>query len=50
MVELLLPAFSRFLDADLTLTYVGEGGMALPILGLTLPALSALKSDFRFHA
>ena len=35
LVELLLPVFSRFLDADLRLAYFGEGGMALPILALT---------------
>jgi putative ABC transport system permease protein len=31
-VELLLPAFSAFLDADLTMRYVGEGGLILAIL------------------
>ncbi len=36
MVELLLPALGRFLDADLKMTYVGSGGMLLPILLLTL--------------
>ena len=35
LVELLLPVFSGFLDADLRLSYFGEGGMALPILALT---------------
>ena len=36
MVELLLPAFASFLDASLSMTYIGAGGMLLPILGLTL--------------
>ncbi len=36
MVELLLPAFSNFLEADLNMAYFGSGGMLLPILGLTL--------------
>jgi putative ABC transport system permease protein len=36
MVELLLPAFSSFLEASLHMTYLGSGGMLLPILGLTL--------------
>ncbi len=36
LVELLLPPLSRFLDADLAMTYFGGGGMLLPILGLTL--------------
>jgi len=36
MVELLLPAFAKFLDADLSLTYWGRGGLLLPILGLVL--------------
>jgi putative ABC transport system permease protein len=36
LVELLLPAMSSFLDADLRLVYFGEGGMLLPILLLTL--------------
>ena len=35
-VELLLPAFSAFLDADLSLTYFGKGSLLLPIVGLTL--------------
>jgi putative ABC transport system permease protein len=35
LVELVLPLFSTFLDADLALVYFGAGGMALPILGLT---------------
>ncbi len=36
ITELALPAFSAFLNADLTLSYVGEGGLLLPILGLVL--------------
>ncbi len=36
MAELLLPALSGFLDADLAMTYLGSGGMLLPILLLTL--------------
>ncbi len=36
LVELVLPVFSAFLDADLELAYFGEGGMALPILALTV--------------
>ena len=36
LVELVLPAFSAFLDADLRLTYFGEGGIALPIVVLTV--------------
>jgi putative ABC transport system permease protein len=36
MVELLLPALSSFLDADLAMTYFGMEGMLLPILALTL--------------
>jgi putative ABC transport system permease protein len=36
MVELLLPYFARFLDADLTIDYWGAGGMLLPILGLVV--------------
>lgn len=35
-VELLLPAVSAFLKADLTLRYFGDGGLLLPILGLVL--------------
>jgi putative ABC transport system permease protein len=35
LVELLLPVFSAFLDADLKLSYFGEGGIVLPILALT---------------
>jgi putative ABC transport system permease protein len=36
MVELLLPYFASFLDADLAITYWGSGGLLLPILGLVL--------------
>ena len=35
-VEVVLPAFAAFLDADLAMSYVGEGGLLLPILGLVL--------------
>ncbi len=35
-VELLLPAFSAFLDADLQLSYLGSNGVLLPALVLTL--------------
>jgi putative ABC transport system permease protein len=36
MVELLLPYFSTFLDADLAISYWGSGGLLLPILLLVL--------------
>ena len=36
MTELALPVISSFLEADLTLTYFGEGGLILPILALVL--------------
>ena len=36
LVELLLPAFSNFLDADFHMTYFGWNGMLLPVLGLTV--------------
>jgi len=36
LVELLLPLFSGFLDASLSMQYFGWGGMLLPIVGLTL--------------
>lgn len=36
MVELTLPTFASFLDADLAMHYIGSGGMLLPILALTL--------------
>jgi putative ABC transport system permease protein len=35
-VELALPLFAGFLDADLQMRYFGEGGLMLPILGLVL--------------
>ena len=35
-VEMALPSFSRFLDADLEMRYFGEGGLILPIIGLVL--------------
>jgi putative ABC transport system permease protein len=36
MVELVLPLLSGFLDADLQLTYLGEGGILLPVIALVL--------------
>lgn len=36
LVELLLPALSSFLDAELRMQYFGWDGMLLPIVGLTL--------------
>jgi putative ABC transport system permease protein len=36
MVELLLPAFSNFLDADFRMTYFGQGSMLPWVFGLTL--------------
>ena len=36
LVELLLPSFSAFLDADIMLDYLGAGGIALPMIGLVL--------------
>jgi putative ABC transport system permease protein len=36
LVELLLPALSHFLDADLAMHYFGWDGMLLPIVALTL--------------
>jgi putative ABC transport system permease protein len=36
LVELALPAFSAFLDAELDLHYLGEGGLIAPILALML--------------
>ncbi len=36
LVELVLPWLSDFLGADLALRYLGEGGVLLPVLGLTL--------------
>ena len=35
-VELLLPAFNAFLDADIRLHYVGAGGILLPLVALVL--------------
>jgi putative ABC transport system permease protein len=35
LIELTLPAFSAFLDADLEMNYLGSGGLLLPVLGLT---------------
>ncbi len=36
LVELLVKPFSAFLDANLSLNYVGSGGILLPAVGLTL--------------
>jgi putative ABC transport system permease protein len=36
MVELVLPSLSTFLDADLNLHYLGEGGILPPILALVV--------------
>jgi putative ABC transport system permease protein len=36
LVELLIKPFAAFLDADLTLSYVGSDGIILPVIGLTL--------------
>jgi putative ABC transport system permease protein len=36
LVEVTLPAFSSFLDADLQVTYLGAGGVAWPVAVLTL--------------
>ena len=36
LVEVLVKPFAAFLDADLTLTYFGKGGILLPAIGLTL--------------
>jgi len=35
-VELILPAVSELVDVPLTLSYLGEGGVLLPLLALTL--------------
>ena len=35
-VELLLPVYASFLDADLTLDYLGSDGLLLPILAITI--------------
>jgi putative ABC transport system permease protein len=36
LVELLVRPFAAFLDADLSLDYLGRGGILLPAIGLTL--------------
>ncbi|HEY8433330.1 MAG TPA: ABC transporter permease [Sphingomicrobium sp.] len=36
LVELLVSPFAAFLDADLSLHYIGQGGVLLPAIGLTL--------------
>ena len=36
MVELLLPAFAAFLEADIQVAYFGMDGIVLPVLGLVL--------------
>jgi len=36
LTELTLPLIGQFLDADLSLTYIGTGGLLLPIIGLVL--------------
>jgi putative ABC transport system permease protein len=36
LAELLLPSFSAFLEADIELSYLGEEGVALPMLALVL--------------
>ena len=36
LVELTLPAFSAFLDADFDIDYFGANGVALPVVALTL--------------
>ena len=36
LVELLVKPFAAFLDADLSLRYIGHGGILLPAIGLTL--------------
>jgi putative ABC transport system permease protein len=36
LVELLVKPFAAFLDADLALSYVGQDGVLLPAIGLTL--------------
>jgi len=36
IVELTLPAFASFLNADFAMAYVGDGGLLLPIIGLVL--------------
>ena len=48
MVELLLPLFNKFLDADIVLRYLGGGGVLLPIalLVLTVGAVGGLYPAF----
>ncbi|MGQ0558592.1 MAG: ABC transporter permease [Sphingosinicella sp.] len=36
LVELLMPFYAAFLEANLSVTYFGEGGIALPVLVLVL--------------
>jgi putative ABC transport system permease protein len=36
LAELFLPSLAAFLDADLKLSYLGEGGVALPIIALLI--------------
>jgi putative ABC transport system permease protein len=36
LVELLLPSFAAFLDADIRLDYLGRDGILLPMIGLVL--------------
>jgi putative ABC transport system permease protein len=36
LVELILPSFASFLDADLDLHYFGQDGILLPVVGLVL--------------
>ena len=36
LVELTLPTFSAFLDADLDIDYLGSDGVALPVVALTI--------------
>lgn len=36
LVELALPLFAEFLKADLSLSYLGSGGVLLPVIGLVL--------------
>jgi putative ABC transport system permease protein len=43
-VELALPAFSNFLDAQLEMRYFSEGGLILPIIGLVLLVGAAAAS------
>jgi putative ABC transport system permease protein len=36
LTELLLPVFNAFLDADMRISYLGSGGLLLPVLALVL--------------